>query len=131
MPNFRVNIKAHHKGPIFNLGGTKAAGNRMVVAINEAVAEKGVDMVRARLDQVLQHPTGYYRSRIAVERRTTYRGVWDQNVIYGPWLEGTGSRNKTTRFKGYHTFRKVKQELNNQMDAIARPIVAQFVRELS
>jgi hypothetical protein len=131
MPAFRINVKAHHKGPIFNASATKAAGNRMVININEAIAQEGVNMVRARLDTVLQHPTGYYRSRIAIERRQTYRGIWDQNVIYGGWLEGVTSRNRTSRFKGYRTFRRVKQELDNRQEAIARPMVAQYVRELS
>lgn len=131
MPNFRINIKTHTKGPIFAAAGTKAAAKRMVIDINDAIAEEGVRMVRARLGLVLQNPTGYYESRIAVDRRQTYRGVWDQNVIYGPWLEGTGSRNKTTKFKGYHTFRRVKQDLDGRMDTIARPMVDHFVREMS
>lgn len=37
--------------------------------------------------------------------------IHDSGVVYGPWLEGTSSRNKTTRFKGYSSFRKVKQWL--------------------
>jgi hypothetical protein len=44
-------------------------------------------------DQVLQHPTGYYQSKITVERAGTGYRVTDQGVVYGPWLEGTGSRN--------------------------------------
>lgn len=131
MPTMRLNVKTHHKGPIFNASATKAAGNRMVISINDAAAEVGVDLVRARLDVVLRNPTGYYRSRIAVLRRQIFRGVWDQNVAYGGWLEGVDSRNRTTRFKGYHTFRLVKEQLNNQMDDIARPMVANYVREMS
>jgi hypothetical protein len=127
----RINVKTHLQGPIFNASHTKAAGKRMIVNINEAVAQEGVDMVRARLDTVLQHPTGYYRSRIAVLSRAVFRGIWDQNVVYGGWLEGVSSRNRTTRFKGYRTFRRVKQELDNRMDSIARPMVAKYVREMS
>jgi len=131
MPNFRINVKATTRGPIFNASTTKSAAKRMIVKINEAVALEGVDMVRARLDVVLRNPTGYYRSRIAVLRREVYRGIWDQNVVYGGWLEGVDSRNRTTRFKGYRTFRRVKQELDNRMDSIAKPLVAEYVRELS
>jgi len=131
MPTMRINVKTHLQGPIFNASHTKAAGKRMIVNINEAVAQEGVDMVRARLDTVLQHPTGYYRSRIAVLSRAVFRGIWDQNVVYGGWLEGVSSRNRTTRFKGYRTFRRVKQELDNRMDSIARPMVAKYVREMS
>lgn len=131
MPSVRINVKTHHRGPIFNASATGAAARRMIVNINEAIAQEGVNMVRARLSTVLQNPTGFYESRIAVERRQTYRGIWDQNVIYGGWLEGVSSRNRTTRFKGYRTFRKVKQELAQRSDAIAQPLVDQYVREMS
>lgn len=131
MPAFRVNMRVEQKGAIFDAAATKAAAGRMVVEINESIAEEGVHRVRAQLRTVLQNPTGYYESRIAVERRQTYRGVWDQNVIYGPWLEGTGSRNRTTRFKGYHTFRKVKQRLDQDSRGIAQPAVDKYVREMN
>jgi hypothetical protein len=131
MPSFRVNVKSEHKGMVFKVAPSKAAAQRMVIAINEAIAQEGVNRVRARLGEVLQNPTGYYESRIAVERRQIYRGVWDQNVIYGPWLEGTGSRNRTTRFKGYRTFRTVKQALDQDSRTISQPLVEQYVREMN
>lgn len=103
----------------------------MVVAINEALAKEGVQRVHARLRQVLQNPTGYYQSRVVVDRRQTYRGITDSGVVYGGWLEGVSSRNRTTRFKGYHTFRIVMAGLNQDKEYIAAPIVAQFVREMN
>lgn len=131
MPQMRVNMKIDQKGPIFDVAVSQRAARRMVRDINDAIATEGVKLVRARLKNVLQNPTGFYESRIAVERRETYRGVWDQRVAYGGWLEGVDSRNKTTRFKGYRTFRLVKQQLDNQSRAIAAPIVARFVAEMN
>ena len=112
MPQFRMNISVTQKGAIFNAAGSKAAARRMVIEVNEALAQEGVDRVRRRLGQVLQNPTGYYQSKIQVERRQIYRGFSDGGVIYGGWLEGVSSRNRTTRFKGYQTFRIIKQELD-------------------
>jgi KDO2-lipid IV(A) lauroyltransferase len=40
-------------------------------------------------------------------------------ATYGPWLEGTGSRNLTTRFKGYHTFRLVSQQVDEEAGPVA------------
>ena len=131
MPNFRLNVTANHKGQIFSSAATKAAASRMVVAINDALAEEGVNRVRARLKTVLRNPTGFYESNIMVERREVYRGVTDNGVIYGPWLEGTGSRNKTTRFKGYRTFRTVKQDLDRDKARLSQPYVDAFVRSVS
>jgi hypothetical protein len=39
-------------------------------------------------------------------------------ATYGPWLEGTGSRNETTRFKGYWGFRRAGQALNDSAGRI-------------
>jgi len=81
--------------------------------------------VLAQLDRVLQHPTGYYESQIQISRQDlgTYT-VTDGNVIYGPWLEGVSSRNATTRFKGYHTFRIVK----NRVAQKSRDITDAWIR---
>lgn len=130
MPNSRVNVSVKHKGQIFNAAATKASAARMVIHINEALAQEGVDRVKARLGHVLQHPTGYYRSRITVQKRSTYRGITDGGVIYGGWLEGVSSRNRTTRFKGYHTFRMVMQELNKDKTKLAQPLVNKFIGEI-
>lgn len=131
MPKFRLNVSATHKGKIFNAAITQAAARRMIIAINDAVAQEGVQRVKARLGQVLQNPTGFYESNIQVDRREIYRGVSDGGVIYGGWLEGISSRNRTTRFKGYKTFRTVKQSLDQDAETIARPYVDDFVREMN
>lgn len=119
------------KGVIFNAAATKAQARRMIIEINEAIAQEGVKRIKHRLGQVLQNPTGYYESKIAVDRRQIYRGLTDGGVVYGGWLEGVSSRNRTTRFKGYRTFRTIKQELNNDKLKIAEPLVRQFVKRMS
>lgn len=130
MPQFRVNVSRKETGPIFNSSRTRAAALRAVTEINEALAQEAYDRVRARLGQVLRNPTGYYESRIAVQRGERYRGVWDQRVSYGGWLEGVDPRN-SGRFKGYRTFRMVRQSINNDKTAIAAPIINRLVRELN
>jgi len=131
MPTFRINVSTQIKADILNASKTQAAGRRMVVEINDAIAIEGVHRVKARLGQVLQNPTGYYESNISVDRRTTYRGVTDSGVVYGGWLEGVSSRNATSRFKGYRTFRIVKQGLAQDKNQIAEPIVRKFIQEMS
>jgi hypothetical protein len=125
-----MNVNITQKGTIFDAASSKAAARRAVIDINEALAQEGVDRVRRRLGQVLQNPTGYYQSKIQVERRQIYRGFSDGGVVYGGWLEGLSTRNRTTRFKGYQTFRIIKQELEREKINIAEPHVARMVREL-
>ncbi len=131
MPKARLNVTVRQKGQIFNSANTRAAGRVMVTNINEALAQEGVRRVKSRLGQVLQNPTGYYESRIQVDRRSQYRGISDGGVVYGGWLEGVDSRNRTTRFKGYRTFRIVMQELNRDKERLAQPLVNDYVRRMN
>lgn len=131
MPNARINVSVQQKGAIFNAAHTKAAASRMVIEINDALADEGVNRVISRLHRVLKNPTGYYVSRIRKERRSVYRGITDGGVIYGGWLEGVSRRNKTTRFKGYHVFRDVKQGLDRDKVKLAKPMVRNFIQEMS
>lgn len=131
MPTFRVNIKIQQKGIIFAKSKSKAAAARMVIKMNDALAQEGVNRVKNRLGHVLKNPTGYYERNIQVERRSTFRGVTDSGVPYGGWLEGIDARNMTSRFKGYHTFRIVSESLKQDKESIAQPMVNDFINELS
>ncbi len=130
MPRFRVNVRSSETGPIFDAAKTKAAGVRAVTAVNEELAQEAKDRVLSRLRNVLRNPTGHYESRIEVQRGERYRGVWDQRVAYGGWLEGVDPRN-SGRFKGYRTFRLVQESIRQDRNAIAAPHVQRLARELN
>ena len=36
------------------------------------------------------------------------------NIVYASWIEGTSSRNKTSRFSGYHMFQNVRDWLSRE-----------------
>lgn len=117
------------RGPIFN-GQAEMLIERMCREIEKAVGDQGKDMVSGVLPNVLRHPTGHYQSQIRTEVLGAGVDVTDGGIIYGPWLEGIGSRNRTTRFKGYATFRRVGQALKLRAGRIAAPIVNRYVRRL-
>lgn len=80
------------------------------------------EQIQVRLASVLKHPTGRYQSSIGIRASGMGQEVHDSGIIYGPWLEGTGSRNAPkTRFKGYSTFRRTHQGMDARaaMDANA------------
>jgi outer membrane translocation and assembly module TamA len=131
MPSFRVNVAVDLKGAVFNSSDTKAEAARTIIAINDAIAVEGVNQVVGKLRRVLRNPTGYYTSRVTVERRQIYRGVWDQKVPYGGWLEGVTARNRTSSFKGYHVFADVRQALKGDARKIAEPLVADFIKRMN
>jgi hypothetical protein len=74
--------------------------------------------------------TGKYRKWIHVwERTPTMWKVDDNKCINGPWLEGTSSRNQSTRFKGYGTFRKTKDwAKKNVVPAVMEKRIEAFVK---
>jgi hypothetical protein len=129
MPGFKVDTKLRKKGPIFE--NPTARIEAFLNVSEEEVATVGKNMVLDRLEVVLQNPSGYYESQIQTERVSDGWEVNDsRRVLYGPWLEGTGSRNASTRFKGYRTFRIVKQDLDTQTPNILRPLIRDLLRDL-
>ena len=119
------------KGPMFD-GRAVRALDRLADDATEQVADQGVTDVRQFLDSVLKNPTGFYQSRIQTDRKTRDRSVvTDSQVVYGPWLAGVGSRNKTSRFKGYAHWRRVAQQLQRNVVRITRPVVRRRVRQMN
>lgn len=128
MTSIKVDVDTH--GPVFD-GRAQAAARAYVAAATEEIASEGKQDVDTRLPQVLRNPTGYYQAHITNDRVTaTSWRIHDDMVIYGPWLEGVGSRNKTTRFKGYFTFRLVGQQLKGKAVAIAERVLPQYLRAM-
>lgn len=113
-------------GPLFN-GRAEAAIESFLAETVQQVANTGVNDVKAVLDAVLQKPTGNYERHIVTERQQNDVAVTDSQIIYGPWLEGVGSRNRTTKFKGYFTFRKTTQTLAGKVPSIADTVLKKFI----
>jgi len=124
MPRFDVDVQK--SGPLFD-GRARLAVRQFVKAAEEEIAEVGARQVRQQLGRVLRQPTGYYQSNIHAVQSSGSWEVNDNGVVYGPWLEGTGSRNRTTRFKGYHTFRLVSQNVDRQSSRIAETVLTRYL----
>ena len=124
----RIEISFH--GPYFNAARRRIALHRMIKGIAEDVTAYAERMVHLN-NRAFKRPTGYYDSRVHSENRDDGGHVTDSGVIYGPWLEGTSDRNRTTRFKGYAMFRRATQTTDREVRRLARPHVDRFIRELS
>ena len=123
-------ISVTRHGPIFD-GRAQAALTAYVRAAEEVVADEGANLVHSRLGSVLRNPTGFYESRIVTDRTTAGEVVSDGGVIYGAWLEGVSSRNQSSRFRGYSTFRKVTQQLDKAAGGIAQRILGPFLARMN
>lgn len=118
------------KGAIVE-GRSRPVMEAMTHAALDEVADYALHEVSMELIAVLQHPTGYYESQVTKERRGPgVISVNDGGVIYGPWLEGVSSRNETTRFKGYATFRRMRNRVAQKTEVVAEAAVARHLGEL-
>lgn len=123
-------MQATRSGPLFD-GRAEMMIAQAENTIEKRVATLGASMVRSRLNAVLKKQTPIYRFKVRAEPSAPGWIIHDQRMIYGPWLEGTGSRNRTTRFKGYKTFRIITQELRKRADVIGEGVIVEYVGKLN
>lgn len=124
-----MSVTVKNSGPLFN-GEAQAAVEAFTDEAEEAVADYAVNEIQNELGHVLKHPTGYYKSKIQTNRQSDNNLVTDGDVVYGPWLEGVSSRNKSTRFKGYATFRRVTQRIANEVGPVAERVLPKYLRKM-
>lgn len=103
--------------------------HRMTTDIRHAVADRAFDTWTTLMDYSFQHPTGVYQSFAHVvddDPDTLVNDGWGvtNQLPYGPWLEGVGSRNSpVTRFPGYFSLREAYVTTDRMVPDIAQPYV--------
>lgn len=120
-----VTFEIRATGPLF------AKGHAILTRAVENTVQQLMELGEQRLDATLRPrpagvylstaeagrgkaSTGHYRRSIHTLRRGMQATIDDGRVVYGPWLEGTSSRNQTTRFRGYASFRRATQYLEKR-----------------
>jgi hypothetical protein len=101
------------------------------------VGAQGLAVVNTVLNSSIQNPTPYYETMTTLNWGV-YAGaganviVHDRGIIYGPWLEGIGSRNfPKTSFRGYHAFEKGAIALNDgQALRVAHSVLPRYMARL-
>ncbi len=138
----QVNTSIKLSGPIFD------ANQQFIDDAAEAAVQELMEDGESRLDEILRpRPSGVflsvaraqkgkasvgdYRRGVSGVRRRLHALITDGGKIYGPWLEGISQRNQTTRFKGYASFRKVKDWLQKRAKKTFQRHVARAVRRLN
>lgn len=134
-------------GPMFD-GRAEAALNRGIHAIREAVADRGKNLAAAAFTSAIRDNHGdFVRRFVTTDASRTYQTgeytlvvttdttaetlVTTDLATYGPWLEGTGSRNESTRFKGYHGMRMASQALGQVAGVLGDEAIRPYVAEMS
>lgn len=128
MPRSRVNLNV--SGPLFD-GTLEPVVTQWIDATKKDVADLGVltiQEIAVKMDKS-GRGTGHYMSVINTRQVSPYNDqlINDGGIVYGPWLEGTTKRNTSTRFKGYHAFRKARTRLRRQYGEIAQRKLTEFI----
>lgn len=114
-------------GPLFD-GRADLKVRQACDEIERRVATVGASMIRSELNSVLRTQTPYYRLQNEAAPDPPGWKIWDRGVVYGPWLEGVGSRNfPRTRFRGYSTYRRTFQHIDRRAGVIAEYTVREFL----
>ena len=100
------------------------------MAVGDLVAE-GERQVKMQLYPGHGYITGNYYNSVHGDIIASRHGmIHDSDAVYGPWLEGVGSRNETTRFKGYAMFRNAYQHLEKIATAVMNRRAKQFAQRM-
>jgi len=120
--NFKIEIRPEVTGPISD-GRADRALQDWAEATAKALGDEGVKL----LAEFPMNKTGRARGGFQANLKVLQDGPearipapMVKGVTWGPWLEGTSSRNSSTRFKGYHLFRKTRQELDKRAPEIGQ-----------
>ena len=126
-----MGIEITTTGPLFD-GRAQRAITDAVTDARDDVAEFAEEYVLALTGAYFRHPTGYYESHVITTRVSADVAlVHDQGVVYGPWLEGVGSRNApVTRFAGYSHWRTTKGLVRMRGPQIAERAVRRHLPEM-
>ena len=116
-----------YSGPLFD-GTAQAEWPRFLAEAVQEVANQGRSEVMTIENQSFKHPTPYYEPQTDIRRGEFEQVINDRGIIYGPWLEGTSSRNQSTRFKGYGSYRRAKQALEDKVPDLVQHVLGPYLR---
>lgn len=127
-----IEISVDTSGPLFD-GKAEDALHQAKEAIEQRLAEMARAVARGhQIASIKVETTGAEPASLHVESSGFGRIVTDfHGIVYGPWLEGTGSRNETTRFKGYHAMRQTTSDINAVASSVANDEMSKYVDEMN
>ncbi len=117
-------------GPLIDNGGAEAVRiiDYYLPVATHHIAETAKDHLVGRMAQVFRAPTPYYWTQLRTEPIGGGHRVHDGGMVYGPWLEGTGSRNfPVTRFRGYRSFRVIHGVIDGRAVQLAEEKLPPFL----
>lgn len=138
---FTIDIRFN--GPLFIRG---LAVSKLQQSMHNTVRELSEMGEQKWASQARMKPAGYFltveEARPGRASKGNYRrhihadikGLWAKidlgNLVYGSWIEGTSSRNQTTRFKGYHLALRTKTWLETKKNDVMQAHIKKLIGEI-
>jgi len=107
-----IQVEVVANSPLFDERRAEAIIDSWLVDVRASFGQQGLSELHFWMDQYFKNPTPYYETQVVAQNMGEDMVIHDRGIIYGPWLDGSGSRNATTRFKGYAHWRRAFQYLN-------------------
>lgn len=127
--DFILNVNVSLTGPFLDQSGADKI-DRACDTIAHDLASQASSYVHQFCNESFRNPTPYYETQIQTQKVAEGYRVDDRGIVYGPWLEGVGSRNKTTRFKGYAMWRRGFQQIEREASQRAEESIRSTVDSL-
>ena len=129
MGTSRLTITVERAGPLFD-GRAEMALQDFIRGVVTDVSKVADDMLHSEFRR-FKHPTGHFASQLTRVATGPYQQILPDPVIYGPWLEGTSRRNESTRFKGYHMFRRAAQRTRRYLKPFLQKQLDTYIRAMN
>jgi hypothetical protein len=118
-------IKVIKTGSLFN-HKLDADFTRATQTAEAKIADQGVALVRSVIQAEAKQRTGRYERAVRSTRIADGTKIHDGGIVYGAWLEGVGSRNSQTSFRGYRQFRDTRTKISG----LSKPIVQNEITKI-
>jgi hypothetical protein len=117
-------------GPLFD-GRAARAVRDFCNEFPQRFAEDSVKDLHGRFQRVFKHPTGAYQSQVRAKRLRPGTSAITSDSPYGPWLEGAGSRNQKSQFKGYNSFGWIRFKMERTIEPVANAKFHPYLRRMT
>lgn len=109
-----IRVSATATGPILDGLGPERVEAAVADIVRE-VTELGMQRLTSAFPTGVPVVTGNLRRNIHPTIAGPMAQIDSGGVVYAAWIEGTSSRNESTRFKGWGTYRKATQYLQDEV----------------
>jgi hypothetical protein len=127
-----LEMHATVKGPLTD-GRALRAHDEYVFDVSRYIAQRGAALVVSYSKSSFKNVTPYYWNQIRAV--PAGGGAWDVDdggVIYGPWLEGVGSRNRARPgFPGYHMFQRAGRVIDGMAGDMAEDRLRLYIPRMN